>query len=279
MTILNGINRREFVTLSAGVAAASLLSQSMRAVSISQSDIVSLQITGDAQRGYGVLIAHNGQAIARHQGGEFSAIFQNSERSLEDRIDNWKASACSKDGARINLTGKISLSNLRATVFAVVSYEVLPSQVIKKTIQLRQEDMFNLLYQVTNRLEPAAPPAKLWSFDQANCKGGALHEYFPAAIVISGAASFAAMAFRSSPRPPSFQILTFTIFPWLRRRYCMELSFSRLSVRPRFNCLAWIHVHQSTFLLYRVGENTASSRLSSKATSPRSLQNPRRITF
>jgi len=181
MTILNGINRREFVTLSAGVAAASLLSQSMRAVSISQSDIVSLQITGDAQRGYGVLIAHNGQAIARHQGGEFSAIFQNSERSLEDRIDNWKASACSKDGARINLTGKISLSNLRATVFAVVSYEVLPSQVIKKTIQLRQEDMFNLLYQVTNRLEPAAPPAKLWSFDQANCKGGALHEYFPAA--------------------------------------------------------------------------------------------------
>ena len=41
--------------------------------------------------------------------------------------------------------------------------------------------MFALLYQLTNRLEPVAAPAKLWSFDHADCKGGALHEYFPAA--------------------------------------------------------------------------------------------------
>jgi hypothetical protein len=53
--------------------------------------------------------------------------------------------------------------------------------VIKKTIQLRQADMFTLLYQLANRLEPEAVPAKLWSFDHADCKGGALHEYFPAA--------------------------------------------------------------------------------------------------
>src|ERR1019366_2115170 len=62
-----------------------------------------------------------------------------------------------------------------------VMYEVMPSQVVKKTIQLRQADMFTLLYQLVNRLEPDAAPAKLWSFDHADCKGGALHEYFPAA--------------------------------------------------------------------------------------------------
>ncbi|HMC74279.1 MAG TPA: hypothetical protein VKG87_08250, partial [Terriglobales bacterium] len=30
-------------------------------------------------------------------------------------------------------------------------------------------------------LEPFEPPASFWSFDQVNCHGGALHEYFPAA--------------------------------------------------------------------------------------------------
>jgi hypothetical protein len=62
-----------------------------------------------------------------------------------------------------------------------VKYEVLQSQVVKKTIQLHQSDMFLLFYQLTNRLEPTIAPAKLWSFDHAECKGGALHEIFPAA--------------------------------------------------------------------------------------------------
>src|ERR1019366_5132436 len=62
-----------------------------------------------------------------------------------------------------------------------VSYEVLSLQVVKKTIQLRQEDMFTMLYQITNRMEPMDEQAKVWSFDHAHCKGGALHEYFPAA--------------------------------------------------------------------------------------------------
>ena len=75
----------------------------------------------------------------------------------------------------------MQLTNLRTTVFVDVMYEVMPSQVVKKTIQLRQTDMFTLLYQLVNRLEPEAAPAKLWSFDHADCKGGALHEYFPAA--------------------------------------------------------------------------------------------------
>jgi len=41
--------------------------------------------------------------------------------------------------------------------------------------------MLTLFYQLTNRLEPSVSPAKLWSFDHADCQGGALHEYFPAA--------------------------------------------------------------------------------------------------
>ena len=75
----------------------------------------------------------------------------------------------------------MKLANLRTTVVADVHYEVINQQVIKKTIQLHQADMFTLLYQLTNRLEPEAANAKLWSFDHLDCKGGPLHEYLPAA--------------------------------------------------------------------------------------------------
>jgi hypothetical protein len=182
MVTFGKLDRREFLTLSALASAATLLPQSLRAAQPSASGLVSLQVIGDAKSGYGVAILYRGQVIARHhQGGEFSAIFQNSERSLEDRVDNWKATSQNGDRTSVHLTGEMQLANLRTTVFADVKYEALPSQVVKKTIQLHQDDMFTLLYQLTNRLEPEAAPEKLWSFDHADCKGGALHEYFPAA--------------------------------------------------------------------------------------------------
>jgi len=182
MVSFGNFDRREFLALSALTTAASLLPKQLHATPTSESDGIALRITGDAQSGYGVAIFYRGEAIARHQlGGEFSAVFQNGERSLEDRVDNWKATTWKGDGTRIALTGPITLSNLRTTVFAQVHYEVINQQVVKKTIQLQQADMYTLLYQLTNRLEPENAPAKLWSFDHPDCKGGALHEYFPAA--------------------------------------------------------------------------------------------------
>jgi len=182
MTCFGRLDRRGFIALSALTTTAALLPRGLHATSASEPDAVTLQVAGDAHSGYGVTILHRGQAIARHhQGGEFSAVFQNSERSLEDRTGDWKATSWSGDRAHVTLRGEIQLPNLRTTVFVEVSYEVTPSQVVKKTITLRQADMLTLFYQLTNRLEPSVSPAKLWSFDHADCKGGALHEYFPAA--------------------------------------------------------------------------------------------------
>jgi hypothetical protein len=182
MVTFGKLDRREFLALSALTTVATLLPESLQATEPSEPGPVSLKVTGDAQSGYGVSILYRGHAIARHhQGGEFSAVFQNSEKSLEDRVDDWKAESWTGDRTRIALTGEMQLKSLRTTVSVEVTYEVLRSQVVKKTIQLRQADMFSLLYQVTNRLEPETPPAKLWSFDHADCKGGSLHEYFPAA--------------------------------------------------------------------------------------------------
>jgi hypothetical protein len=177
-----GMDRREFLALSALTSVATLLPESVSAAQPSETDLVSLEVTGDGQRGYGVTILYRGRAIARHhQGGELSAVFQNGERSLEDRIDDWKATSWKGNRRQVDLSGEIRLKNLRATLFVEIRYEIVSAQVMKKTIRLRQADMFTLLYQITNRLEPETTPAKLWSFDHAECKGGALHEYFPAA--------------------------------------------------------------------------------------------------
>ena len=182
MDSFGNLDRREFIALSAMTTAFTLLPNPSHAAPISDSGLVSLQVSGDVQSGYSVTILYRGQLIARHhQGGEFSAVFQNSERSLEDRFDHWKATSWKGGRTHITLTGEMELSNLRTTVSADVSYEVINQHVIKKTIQLRQADMFTLLYQLANRLEPEAAPANLWSFDHPDCKGGPLHEYFPAA--------------------------------------------------------------------------------------------------
>ncbi len=63
----------------------------------------------------------------------------------------------------------------------MVDYAVITPQVVCKQIRFHQSDMFMLFHQVSNRLEPAEPAAKYWSFDQVDCVGGVLHEYFPAA--------------------------------------------------------------------------------------------------
>jgi len=177
MVSSGNLGRREFLALSALTTAATLLPNASLAAPTSESSGVSLRTIGDVQNGYGVALLFRGQVIARHHhGGEFSAVFQNSERSLEDRVNDWKATSWKGNPGRLTLTGEIQLANLRTTVVAHVDYEVINQHVVKKTIELRQADVFTVLYKLTNCLEPDVAHAHLWSFDHPECKGGLLHE-------------------------------------------------------------------------------------------------------
>jgi hypothetical protein len=143
---------------------------------------LSLEVRSDSRQGFGVVMHSYGRPIAQHNGGgEFSAVFQNGEGSLEDRVENWKATAWTGDATHVTLQGECHLKNLNTSVLVVVDYAVVTSQVVRKQIRLHQSDMYMLFHQVSNRLEPAEPPTKFWSFNQTDCAGGALHEYFPAA--------------------------------------------------------------------------------------------------
>src|SRR5258708_29698205 len=181
------ISRRRFIenSVSGGLAVGSGVcggSRAATAAAIPGPDELSFKVVGDATHGFGVAILRNREPIARHnQGGEFSATFQNEDRSVEDHVENWKASAWTGDATRVALSGECKLRNLNAIVFVQVEYEQITPRIVRKRIRLRQSDMFLVFYQLSNRLEPLKNPSKLWSFDQLDWQGEAAHEYFPAA--------------------------------------------------------------------------------------------------
>jgi hypothetical protein len=178
------ISRRQFIANSAatGLAGTVFGRYGSAATAVNQpGKKVSLQASGDARQGYRAVIRFDGKPCAHSGEGEFSATFQNSDRSLDQRVENWRATSCTGTDDHLLLEGECKLTNLNATVFAQVEYRVVTPRVVRKQIRFRQVDMYNLFYQVSNRLEPLEPPASFWSFDQVNCRGGALREYFPAA--------------------------------------------------------------------------------------------------
>jgi len=179
------ISRREFIAVSvaAGLAGIILPQKAFgNEAALSSNLRVALKAAGDARSGYYAVLLLDGQPVARHSGkGEFSALFHNADHSLEDRVQHWRPSSCQASEDRLLLEGNCRLPKLQATVFAQVEYRVVAPRVVRKQIRLHQVDIYELLYQVTNSLEPFEPPECFWSFNQLNCKGGALREYFPAA--------------------------------------------------------------------------------------------------
>jgi hypothetical protein len=178
------ISRRQFIASSAATGLAGILRQGAfgNVAEHSLSGRVDLKAVGDTHSGYHALILFGGGPVARHSAeGEFSAVFHNADRSLEDRVQHWRASSYAQSDDRLRLTGDCQLPNLKATIFVQVEYQLVAPCVLRKQIRFHQADIYDLFYQVTNSLEPVEAPASFWSFNQLNCKGGPLHEYFPAA--------------------------------------------------------------------------------------------------
>ncbi len=141
-----------------------------------------LKIAGDRSRGFSVSILYQGQTVSIGDiAGEFSARFQNGSRELDVRLHNWKATSWSGNEEHITLLGRSKLEDLKAELSVRIDYDVVSPHVVRKRIQFHQVDAHLLYYQITNPLTPTELPTKFWSFDQSDCRGGPLHEYFPAA--------------------------------------------------------------------------------------------------
>ncbi len=116
------LSRRQFLEQSvvggfvAGLGSVPKLSALAAFETASAADGVKLKVIGSAGEGLGVSILYRGHTLAQHNdGGEFSAVFQNGERSLEDSIGNWKATSWSGDATHVALRGACKLNNLSAS--------------------------------------------------------------------------------------------------------------------------------------------------------------------
>jgi len=178
-----GISRRQFIASSTAAGLAGILPQETfwNGADQSSSSRVSVKASGDTHSGYHAIILFDGRPVGHSGEGEFSAVFQNADRSVEDRVRDWRGSSRTESEGRLFLEGDCPLANLKATLSVQVEYRVVAPRVLRKQIRLHQADVYDLFYQLTNCLEPFEPPACFWSFNQLRCKGGPLHEYFPAA--------------------------------------------------------------------------------------------------
>lgn len=127
------ISRRQFIASSAATGLAEILLQgaSGNVAERSTSGRVSLKAAGDTHSGYHALLLFDGRPVARHSDdGEFAAVFHNADRSLEDRIQHWRASSCTESEGRLHLAGDCQLPNLKATIFVQVDYQLVAQQVV-----------------------------------------------------------------------------------------------------------------------------------------------------
>ena len=140
-----------------------------------------LKVAGDAEHGFSVSVLYKGEVISTSAPvGEFSAVFQNGSRDIDVRLDRWKAASWSGTAQHVVLLGESHLEDLKTDLAVRVDYDVISPHLVRKRIQLRQVDAHLLYYAITNSLSPTERPENFWSFDQPDCKGGPLHEYFPA---------------------------------------------------------------------------------------------------
>jgi len=122
------ISRRQFIASSAAAGLAGIVPHGAfgNVTEPSSSGRVSLKAVGDTHAGFHAFILFDGRIVARHSGeGEFSAIFQNADRSLEDRVRYWRASSYTESNDRLRLTGDCRLPNLKAIIFVQVEYQLV----------------------------------------------------------------------------------------------------------------------------------------------------------
>ena len=143
---------------------------------------IDLKIQGDSINGYYIDIYRENTLVSTQKNGELSMFFENEDYSVRENITQWKASKYKlESNQRIELSGIVTLPRLETDVAVKVIYEVKSEKVIEKRLEFYQSFISMLYYSVSTDIVSPQKPTTFWSFDNANNKGGVIHETYPAA--------------------------------------------------------------------------------------------------
>ena len=144
---------------------------------------LSLKIAGSQQAGFHTEVYYGSQLLVTNT-EEFSLHLFNSDLSTTTNLQ-WKGDEWTGNEKNIRLTRQAYLKDFDANLSVEVSYEVVSSNIIKKTIKLFQPSMPGMLYILEQTSNPAENPKRYVTFEYDSFPGGLVHEMFPAAGFIT----------------------------------------------------------------------------------------------
>src|ERR1035437_7476492 len=117
--------------------------------SLAFSQQLSLKVAGNEQEGFHVDI-YNGNQLVVTNTEEFSLQMFNLDLSTEANMEQWKGQKWTGNEKSITLTRDSYVKEFDASLSVNVTYQVVNSNIIKKTIELFQPSMPGMYYIATN---------------------------------------------------------------------------------------------------------------------------------
>ena len=152
--------------------------------SIAVGQSLSLKVAGDDRAGYHVDIYQNNQLLVTNI-AELSLQLFNQDLSTVANLPQWTGQKWSGNDKRITLQRDEYVKDFDANLSVTVTYEVVNSNVVKKTIELFQPSMPGMLYILKQTARPAEKPQRYITFEYDSFPGGFVHEMFPSAGFIT----------------------------------------------------------------------------------------------
>jgi hypothetical protein len=145
-----------------------------------------LKVAGNKQQGFHVDI-YNGNQLLVTNSEEFSLQMFNNDLSTVANMHQWEGQSWTGNEKNITLQRDSYINEFDANLSVTVSYEVISENIIKKTIELLQPSMPDMLYILQQTARPAETPNRYVTFEYDSFPGGMVHEMFPAAGFITPA--------------------------------------------------------------------------------------------
>ncbi|WP_339916955.1 hypothetical protein [Yeosuana marina] len=147
---------------------------------IGWSQNVNLKVVGNTESGFYVDI-YSGNQLLIHNTEEFKLKVTNLDLSEITEINDWKGSKWTGNETTVKLSKDTYLSDFDLNLSITVTYEIVNSNVVKKSIDLFQSGMPSLYYTIEENFKAAETPTKYVTFEHDNFSGGFAHEMFPSA--------------------------------------------------------------------------------------------------
>ncbi len=145
---------------------------------------LNLKIAGDEKSGFHVDI-YDGSRLLVTRSEELSLQLFNLDLSTVADILQWNGQEWSGNGQCITVRRNSYIREFDANLEVAVTYQVVNANLVKRTVEMVQPSMPDMLYILQETAKPADKPLRYVTFEHDSFPGGLVHEMFPSAGFIT----------------------------------------------------------------------------------------------